>query len=482
MGDMNRNDYETAVALAQQGRHAEALAAVERYLQTHPQDIEALNDAGAICHCIGKTKQAIKYLSSAMQLDPSNAQVILNMLEVYIAAGMLDELQELLECSQNLKLLNPGLLNRVSDLFIQKGEIAAAVEVLLTSLKLWPNQDILRHILTVLKSKRPKLAFFCGADGPTFLNPILGHLKERFDIQVFDGKSSQQLHELMQWSDISWFEWCTDLAAVGTAARKSCKTIVRLHRYEAYSDWPQKINWHNVDVLVTVGNTAVKNHLVSKIPQIANLTSIVTVPNGVDVDNISFVDRPRGKNIAFVGNIRSVKNFPLILQCMQKLHYIDNRYRLFVAGIFADAVLEQYIKHMVSVLALEDVIIFDGWQNDVNSWLGDKHYIVSSSLIESQGMGILEGMAAGLKPVIHNFCGAEEIYPKQYLFNIAEEFCQQILSDDYTPLQYRQFVQQRYSSSRQLKDINGLLKELEKEIAAEKLKSNVTNPVAVSQS
>jgi glycosyltransferase involved in cell wall biosynthesis len=146
---------------------------------------------------------------------------------------------------------------------------------------------------------------------------------------------------------------------------------------------------------------------------------------------------------------------------MQKLKYIDSGYRLFFAGAFQDQALEQYLRYMVEALGLDDVVFFEGWQENVSVWLADKHYIVSTSIIESQGMGLLEGMACGLKPVIHNFPGASQIYPKEFLFNISEEFCQQVLSDKYEPHRYRKFVEENYSLKEQLSKINKIFTELE---------------------
>jgi glycosyltransferase involved in cell wall biosynthesis len=149
---------------------------------------------------------------------------------------------------------------------------------------------------------------------------------------------------------------------------------------------------------------------------------------------------------------------------MQKLHYIDPGYRLFFAGMFQDAALEQYVRHMVDALDLRDVVSFDGWQPDVRSWLEDKHYIVSTSIIESQGMGLLEAMACGLKPVIHNFPGASQIFPAEFLFNIAEEFCAQICSGAYEPQRYRRFVEERYALKDQLRKVNNIFTRLEAQI------------------
>jgi glycosyltransferase involved in cell wall biosynthesis len=121
---------------------------------------------------------------------------------------------------------------------------------------------------------------------------------------------------------------------------------------------------------------------------------------------------------------------------------------------------------MVDTLGLRDVVFFDGWQEDVCSWLRDKSYIVSTSFIESQGMGIIEAMATGLKPIIHNFPGAKEIFPSDYLFNIAEEFCDRIVSASYEPQKYRKFVEDKYSQKDQLASINNILSQIEHKIDA----------------
>jgi glycosyltransferase involved in cell wall biosynthesis len=366
--------------------------------------------------------------------------------------------------AERLGILNPDVINRTATQLLDHGNKAAATEVLLRSLRIWPGQEILEHMISVIKSKRPKIAFFWGGDGRTFLNPVIDFVRKRFEVRLFEGTTEQQIYDLMQWSDISWFEWCTDLAVLGSRHEKVCKTIVRLHRYEAYADWPKQVNWKNVDCLVTVGNSFVKNALIESVPQVKNLTSIVTIPNGVNLENINFVERQRGKNLACIGYLNMRKNPVFLLQCMQKLHYIDPEYKLFFAGTFQDAMLQQYFKHMIGQLRLREVIFLDGWQSDIQNWLQDKHYIISASIAESQGMGMLEGMAAGLKPVIHNFPGASEIYPSEFLFDIAEQFCEQILSQQYEPARYRTFVERNYAHQMQLQKINELLVGLEGDI------------------
>jgi len=279
----------------------------------------------------------------------------------------------------------------------------------------------------------------------------------------------------MKWSDISWFEWCTNLAVIGSKQPKICKNIVRLHRYEAYEPWVRQVNWNAVDVLLTVGNSFVTDALLREVPNLDSQTSLVHIPNGVNLEKFPLTHQQRGKNIAFLSNLRAVKNPAFVLQCMQKLHYIDPEYRLFFGGRFQDYALEQYLRHMIDALNLRDVVFFDGWQPDAHTWLEDKHFIVSTSIIESQGMAILEAMASGLKPVIHDFPGASQIFPSDHLFNIAEEFCEQICSETYEPEKYRRFVEQRYALRDRLIEINHVFTCLEREIDSEQPRTPVSS-------
>jgi len=117
---------------------------------------------------------------------------------------------------------------------------------------------------------------------------------------------------------------------------------------------------------------------------------------------------------------------------------------------------------------LQDAVVFEPFQKDVFGWLCDKHYIVSTSVIEGLPMGILEGMACGLKPVIHNYPGAEDVFSKEFLFDIAEQFCEQILSHDYESAKYRRYVEEKYSLTSQLGQVNRIFVNFEKQIDSDK--------------
>jgi glycosyltransferase involved in cell wall biosynthesis len=385
--------------------------------------------------------------------------------EAYLAVGRADEAVQLFDDMGQMGILNVDVLNRTANVFLNQDNKAKAIEMLLRSLQICPDQEILQPMLEVIRSKRAKIAFFCGLRGDVkFLMDIYAFTERHFPVKFFEGENIDQMYELMKWSDISWFEWCTNMAVEASKLPKVCKNIVRLHRFEAYGEWPAQVQWENIDALITVGNSFVKEMLCKQVPNIKNRTRLIVVPNGVNFDKFQFIDREHDKNIACIGYLNMRKNPMFLLQCMQKLHYIDPEYKLFFAGVFQNPMLEQYIKHIVRTLELTDAVFFDGWQEDINSWLQDKHYIVSCSIGESQGMGLMEAMACGLKPVIHNFPGADQIFPSEFIFNISEEFCEQICCKSYEPKRYRKFIEENYPLQKQLSEINGIFAQLENEI------------------
>lgn len=449
--------YQKNMTLVKKGLYEQAFGYAWRYLQEHQDDGEVWNDVGTILYNMGKLKKAVGCFERAKDLDFEDGQLYANLTRAYLDDERPEKVVELFGKMQNIGVLDAEVVRRTVNTFMNCDDKVSAVETALSASKYCQEKDKIESLLSDIRSKRAKVAFFCGPDGPTFLHDILDHVKQRFQVHFFNGNTYNEMYDLMKWSDISWFEWCTHLAVEASNMDKVCKNIVRLHRYEAYLDYPKNVNWANIDTLVTVGNKFVYEHLCKQVSDIESLTRIVTIPNGVDMKRFEFVERRQGKNLAFVGNLRMVKNPMFLIQCMKKLNSIDDKYKLFIAGKSSgDAFVEQYLRHMIDILDLEDVVILEGWQEDIKSWLADKHYIISTSVIESQGMGILEGMARGLKPVVHSFPGAEQIFTSKYLFSTAGDFCSQILSTDYDPHEYRKFVEDKYSLKLQLMRINAI--------------------------
>lgn len=461
--ETSSNCYQRGLELAEAGKYQEALGYIQEHLRTVPDDAQALNDTGTILHCMGRSDEAITHFIKARSLQSGSPEITWNLAEAYLAAGRADRAQQLFGDMERMGILSADVLNRTANVFLNQNNKADTVEMLLRSLQISPEQEILKPMIEVIRSKRPRIAFFCGADGQSLPGEIAEFIKQRFETQFFKGQTEEEIYELMKNSDIAWFEWCAEAAEV-LRLPKVCKNIVSIDCLESHHDQLSRLQWENVDALITIGNSSVRDTMLEQVPDIENRTRLVTVPSAVNLDKFKFIDRRRGKNLACTDHLNVRKNPMFLIQCMQKLHYIDPEYKLFLAGTSQDRTLEQYIRHMVRELDLADVVFFDGRQEDVNSWLQDKHYIVSCSIEETRCTGLLEVMACGLKPVVHNSPGTSQIFPSQFLFDIAEDFCEQICSDAYQPQDYRRFVEENYSLKNQLSKINEVLIQLEIEI------------------
>jgi 2-polyprenyl-3-methyl-5-hydroxy-6-metoxy-1,4-benzoquinol methylase/glycosyltransferase involved in cell wall biosynthesis len=449
---------ESARRLADSGRHAEALATIRRYLAEAPDDGEALNDAGAILYATGQLDEAAAHLKRAAdRLGDKSGQALWNLAEVYLAAGRPADAVAQFDGLAGAGLMTADLANRAAIALLDRADAAGAVEAIIHSFRASPRQEGLRPIYERVRSLRPKVAFFADFPDLKFIKDIYEHINLRFEVRWFRGRTPHEFEELLRWCDVAWMEWCTNQVVVASHMPKTCRTMVRLHRFEAFCEWPEKVKWENIDALITVGNSAVLERLRQKVPGLEKRTRVVEVPNGVNLERFSFRSRPRGKNLACVGYISLHKNPMLLLQCFRTLHAVDHDYRLFFAGNFQDdGTLEAYLRTMVQEMGLHGAVSFDGWQDDVAGYLEDKHYLVTASIVEGHPVGVLEAMARGIRPVVHMFPGCRDFFPPEYLWSTVNEFCRRILEEPYRPEEYRDFVASRFSLKAQLDRINEL--------------------------
>jgi tetratricopeptide (TPR) repeat protein len=469
--------YQRGLELAEAGKYQEGLNCLREHLRAAPHDAQALNDAGAILHCLGRTQDAIDSLTKARHLLGDSGEVVWNLMEAYLAGGLATEAAGLLDDMERLNIVNVDVSNRTATLLLDQGNVGQAVEVLLHSYRLWPEQEVLRPILEVIRGNRPKVAFFRNGQGEDgALAEVCEFVQQRFQTEFYPGRDPQGIEALLRRSDIAWFDGGGALAVAASRLRGNCRLVVSLRRADVRGHWVKEVCWENVAILVEIGSAAVEEALLAHVPEIHNRTRLVVIPNGVNLERFPFRRRERGKHLACLDCLTMEANPALLLQCMQKLHYLDPGYKLFFSGTFDTPLLEQYVRHMVHALDLAGVVFFEPHPGELGQWLDDKHFIVASGIGEGQIETLLQGMACGLKPVVHDFPGAERLLPPRYLFNIAEQFCEQVRAGDYEPEQYRRFVEDHYPLRAQLARANGVLLQLETELAGAGRRSGFGQP------
>lgn len=147
------NNYRKALESAEAGRYEEALGCIQEYLISASNDTEALNDTGAILHCLGRSDEAISHLVKARNLQPDSAEIIWNLSETYLAAGKATEAMELFDDMERMGILNADILSRAANVFLSENNLSDAVKILKRSLELWPGQEILQPIIEIICRK-----------------------------------------------------------------------------------------------------------------------------------------------------------------------------------------------------------------------------------------------------------------------------------------------------------------------------------------
>ena len=147
------NDYQKALDLAEAGRHEEALVCIQEYLHSSPNNAEALNDAGVILHCMNRSDEAIRHLVKAKSLQPDSGEIICNLSETYLAAGKAKEAMKLFDDMGKMGILSADVLNRTANVLLNNGNLSDAVEMLNRSLRLSPNQKILKPMIETIHRK-----------------------------------------------------------------------------------------------------------------------------------------------------------------------------------------------------------------------------------------------------------------------------------------------------------------------------------------
>ena len=292
-----------------------------------------------------------------------------------------------------------------------------------------------------------KIGFWAGDDNNfQFLKPIIEGLGNGYKTNTYNYNGDNEiLHHQLGECDVAWFEWGNGpIVAASNIPDLNTPIILRIHRYEAYDDEVLKqINWNSIDSVIVIAEY-IKEMILEKNPGIEK--KIFIIPNGIDSRKYSFSNKKPGYKIAYLGRMHWHKDPLFALQCFNNLYQKNKKYQMFFAGKFVDPVIEQKFYFLIEQLGLSKNVFYNGeiQNKNVDGWLSDKSYIVSSSVIESQNIAVMEAMIKGIKPLVYNFFGAEGIYKKKYLFNSPEDFTKEILYGEYESQDYRKFVLERY--------------------------------------
>ena len=266
---------------------------------------------------------------------------------------------------------------------------------------------------------------------------------EKHDVVWVD--DIRRYRRLKYWYTCCLSMWADELAVlVSRETKKPFFTYIRA--YEAFTDMPSRINWKNVKGLFCCNpNTAnIVGKIFKKIISESNPNLLChLVLNWIDASKYPFKQRKNGTKIAMVCDLNFKKNIPLAIQVLAEL---PEEYTLHIAGQCQDESLVMYMSNLILDLGLEKRVKMYNRipHKEIPVFLEDKDYILSTSMREGCPMNVLEAMAMGIKPIVHNWPGAKNLFPAQHVFSKVSEV-KGIIEGLYESASYRNLIFKNHS-------------------------------------
>lgn len=223
--------------------------------------------------------------------------------------------------------------------------------------------------------------------------------------------------------DTVFCEWCCQNAVWhSNNKRAGTKLIVRLHRFEAFREFPALVNWDNVDALIVVSEYF-RDHMVAQ--HGVDPARIHVVPQYIDWDALQRPKLPEARfTLGLVGiNPFEHKRFDRALDLFAALHARDPRFSLAVRSVMPWDIgwvwdrdddtrtkFETVFERIFSDPDLDAAVRFDMPGPDMEEWYRGVGTILSSSDSEGCHTSIMEGMASGCLPVVYDWPGAQSLF------------------------------------------------------------------------
>lgn len=283
--------------------------------------------------------------------------------------------------------------------------------------------------------------------------------------------------ELAEQADILWFETADNNLASATKPGSAIlddnanyfpwdlhdmdlskkHVIVRPIDIEVWHGHQHAARWDLVDDVIFIAEHI--RALAEDLPEMREDIRIHTIPHSVDLDSWTFKERQHGFNIAVVSERWVTKGTSEILQIAMKLKQIDSRYKITWLGQRSDYPWEHnYRDEMVEALDLP--IEFVNIVDSVDEFLEDKNYLLHASHKEAFSAATAEAMAKGIKPVLHRFYGADQLWGDLPLWTGIDQAVEMITGGPYDSQGYRQYLINRgYTLPQMMEAIDKVIKE-----------------------
>lgn len=261
-----------------------------------------------------------------------------------------------------------------------------------------------------------------------FLNPLENRLQKYGSVFVdnsFDIKLASK-------AKVIWCEWANQKAVDVSNIPLNGLKVLRIHAYEAFTEYAPQINWNGFDVVIFI-DEYIKNYVER---QYGKVNGAVVIPNGVDLNKFTLGEKKRNNKIAVTGYLTRKKGIGELMLIAKSLP----EYEFHLAGKYQENDIADWMK-----FKKPDNVFINEWkyEDSLNEFYQDKTFVMNTSMRESQSMSLMEGMACGLKPITNDWIGASEIYGEKFIYKNIQNIVG-LLNGDYEPEKYRKFIEDNY--------------------------------------
>ena len=271
---------------------------------------------------------------------------------------------------------------------------------------------------------------------------------------------------LAEWADLYYIDWWDNnlnylwkFYEANKEAKKP-KICVRAIDWDVWCGYVPTTDQKYVDFTDYV--ITIAPHMYEKVKGNANFgDKLELIRPGVDLDKFPLKENEPGFNVGMItGDVWMFKNcmeglmmFAMVVKAYPKLPW-----KLHWRRNWADHMPYSKVahEHFIESRGLKDRVIMYDNIPDMNSWYDQIDYIINPSVKEAFSYGIAEAMCKGIKPIINNWYGAIEIWPKKYIYNTLDEAVMMFTSE-YNPPEYRKIIEDHYDLKRMMTEYDNLL-------------------------
>jgi glycosyltransferase involved in cell wall biosynthesis len=230
----------------------------------------------------------------------------------------------------------------------------------------------------------------------------------------------------LEQADVIFCEWCLGNAVwYSRNKRPDQRLIVRLHRTEIYTDYPESVQIANVDQVVCVAQ-----HIADEAIERFGWDSgkLRVIPNGIDVDRFRLPKEKTARYmLGMVGYVPRRKRLDRALDVIEGLRSQDRRFHLLLPGhppsefdwvVRRPEECEFFRQCYARIQAsdrLRGGVAFLPFTEDLPSFFRQVGFVLSTSESEGHQVALAEGAASGAVPVILNRPGAHDQFPNRWI-------------------------------------------------------------------